>query len=59
MNPADELVAELRKMINEIRDDEAPKLFHASDYGAWYADAFDRLDTLLSSGGELPQDWQH
>lgn len=58
MSRADELLAELRKMIAEIRDDDDPDLYHATEYGAWYASAFDQLDSLLSKQGELPQDWQ-
>lgn len=58
MSRADELLSELRTLVNESRDGHIPDFFHAIDNGAWLAGAFAELDALLSEGGNLPQDWQ-
>jgi hypothetical protein len=58
MSRADELLAELRLLVDESRDTEIPDFFHAIDNGAWLAGVFDELDKLLTEQGELPQEWQ-
>jgi len=58
MSRADELLAELRDMVEQSRDEDDPTFFHAIGNGAWLAGAFDELDSLMSAGGEPPQDWQ-
>lgn len=57
MSRVDELLAELRQLVDESRDAEMPDFFHVIDTGAWLASVFDQLDQALSAGGELPQEW--
>ena len=58
MSRADELLAELRRLVAESRDPDDPNFYHAIDSGAWLAGAFDELDQLMVSGEPAPQDWQ-
>lgn len=58
MSRADELLAELRRMVEESRDDEVPDFFHDTGQAAWFANAFEELDWLLSDGQPMPEQWQ-
>ena len=58
MKRLDELLVELRKLVNDSRDDNDPTFFWAIDHGAHLAAAFDELDKALTDGDELPSDWQ-
>lgn len=58
MSRVDELLATIRQLVTESRDEQVPGFYHDAGNGAYLAAAFDELDELLSGGADDPADWK-